>query len=182
MTDRRPRRVRSSQCLALAFAGLFLGLAPVVGGGPSGATMASTGSGAPSASTSSVATAKTILTLGQWKQMYEHDIGILADDLLVVVDDGRRAQTHDTKAKVKTTLQDCRRWGKDAATARRAAPPIPMVAAQRAWTSMMSASSLAAAQCVAALQKRSLRSAKEFRKQLAVAEKDEATLVRVLNG
>jgi hypothetical protein len=47
---------------------------------------------------------------------------------------------------------------------------------------MMRASALAAAQCVAALQKRSLTSARNFRKQLAVVKKNEATLVKLLNG
>jgi hypothetical protein len=182
MTHGRPRRGWRYQGLALALTGLILGLAPVVGDAPSGAAMASPDSAGPSAETSAAATANADLTLGQWKQRYEHDIGILADDLLVVVDDGKRAQKHDTAAKVKTTLQDCRQWGKDATIAPTAAPPIPMAAAERAWTSMMRASALAAAQCVAALQKRSLTAARNFRKQLAIAEKDEATLVRLLSG
>jgi hypothetical protein len=127
------------------------------------------------------ATASTNLTLGQWKQHYEHDIGILADDVLVVVDDGKRAQTHVTTAKVKTTLKDCRQWSTDAAIARTAAPPIPMAAAQRAWSSMIGASARAAAQCVASLQSGS-GNPKNFRKQLALVEKDEAALVSDLNS
>ena len=152
MTERRPGRVRRHRCLALAFTGLMLGLAPVVGDPPSGATVKSTGSGTPAMS-ASAATATTNLTLGQWKQSYEHDIGILADDVLVVVDDGKRAQLHVTTAKVKTTLKDCRQWVTDAGFARSAAPPIPLAAAERAWTSMIGASSRAATACVAALQR-----------------------------
>jgi hypothetical protein len=170
MTDRRPGRVRRYPGLWLVSTGLLLGLAPlVVGGPPAGA--------APTAT----ATASTNLTLDQWKQHYEHDIGILADDVLVVVDDGKRAQIHVTAAKVKTTLKDCRQWRADAALARTAAPPIPMAAAQRAWTSMIGASARAAAQCVSSLQTGS-GNPKNFRKQLALVEKDEAALVSDLNG
>ena len=129
-----------------------------------------------------MAAAKTDLTLAQWKQQYEHDVGIIADDVLLVVDDGKRAQTHVTRAKVKTTLQDCRKWSTDAAIAPRAAPPIPLAAAQRAWTSMLRASALASADCVAALQRGSRSSATQFRKQLAIVERNEATLVKLLNG
>jgi hypothetical protein len=161
-------------------AGLLLGLAPVVGASSSGAAVRSTGS--TTTSTLASAAAKTTLTLDQWKQQYERDIGILADDTLLVVDDGKRAQTHVTKAKVRTTLQDCRKWSKDAAIAPTAAPPIPLPAAERAWTSMMRASALASADCVAALQRGSRSSATQFRKQLAIVEKSEATLVKLLNG
>jgi hypothetical protein len=184
MADRRPGRVRRHQRLALVLTGLMLGLAPVVGDPPSGAATARPGSGTPTMSASSVAaaTATTALTVGQWKQRYEHDIGILADDVLVVVDDGKRAQVHLTTAKVKTTLKDCRQWGTDAGTARSAAPPIPLAAAERAWRSMIGASSRAAADCVASLQMGSRSSAKDFRKQLSVVENDEAALVRDLNG
>jgi hypothetical protein len=126
-------------------------------------------------------TVSTHLTVTQWKQSYEHDIGILADDVLVVVDDGKRAQTHVTKAKVKTTLKDCRQWATDAGIARSAAPPIPMASAQRAWTSMIGASARAATECATSLQTGS-GNAKDFRKQLALVQKDEATLVSDLNG
>jgi hypothetical protein len=183
MDDRNPGRVPRPGWLALALVGgLLLALGPAVAATPSGATIASTGSGSVGTSPSLVAASKTALTLDQWKQRYEHDVGILADDVLVVVDDGKRAQTHDTAAKVKTTLQDCRQWAKDAAIAPTAAPPIPLPAAERAWKNMMRASALAAAQCVAALQRRSLTSARNFRKQLAIVEKNEATLVKLLGG
>lgn len=165
--------------------GIALGLAPlVVAATISGAATTSSGSRTATsagAATRGAATASTHLTLSQWKQSYEHDIGILADDVLVVVDDGKRAQTHVTTAKVKTTLKDCRRWATDAAMARSAAPPIPMASAQRAWASMIGASSRAAAQCVASLQT-GAGGAKNFRQQLALVEKDEATLVNDLNG
>jgi hypothetical protein len=181
MTERRPGRVRRYQCHALVFTGLLLGLAPVFGDPASGATTTGSGSGAPTMSASPAATATTDLTLDQWKQNYEHDIGILADDVLVVVDDGKRAQTHVTTAKVKTTLKDCRQWATDAAMARSAAPPIPMASVQSAWASMIGASSRAAAQCVASLQT-GAGGAKNFRTQLALVEKDEATLVSDLHG
>ena len=180
MTDLRPGRVPRRPGLWLVCTGLLLGLAPVVGALPSGA--ATTGSGSVTGTMGApAATASTNLTLGQWKQHYEHDIGILADDTLVVVDDGKRAQTHVTTAKVKTTLKDCRQWSTDAAIARTAAPPIPMAAAQRAWASMIGASARAAAQCVASLQT-GAGNPKNFRKQLALVEKDEAALVSDLNG
>jgi hypothetical protein len=181
--DKRPGRDRRRWCLGLLCTGLGLGLAPlVVAAPPSGAATTSSGSRtATSAGAAATVTASTHLTLTQWKQSYEHDIGILADDVLVVVDDGKRAQTHVTTAKVKTTLKDCRQWATDAALARSAAPPIPMASAQRAWASMIGASSRAAAQCVASLQT-GAGGAKNFRKQLALVEKDEATLVSDLNG
>ena len=135
----------------------------------------------PAPSAPAAVVAASHLTLDKWKQGYEHDIGILADDVLVVVDDGKRAQTHVTRAKVKTTLKDCRQWATDATMARSAAPPIPMASAQRAWTSMIGASSRAASECVTSLQTGS-GNAKDFRKQLALVEKDEATLVSDLNG
>jgi hypothetical protein len=183
-TGRQPAQVRRRWCTGLACTGILFGLAPVVVAHPSvGGLMASSGSPTATMSAAPVATATTSahLTLGQWKQSYEHDIGILADDVLVVVDDGKRAQTHVTTAKVKTTLKDCRQWATDATMARSAAPPIPMASAQRAWVSMIGASSRAAAQCVASLQS-GAGGAKNFRKQLAIVEKDEATLVSDLNG
>ena len=102
--------------------------------------------------------------------------------MLVVVDDGKRAQSHETTAKVKTTVNDCRTWASDAGQARTAAPPIPMAGAERAWTSMIGASARAASDCLAALQHGSRRSAKDFQKQLKVVEQDEVTLTRDLNG
>jgi hypothetical protein len=122
------------------------------------------------------------LTLGQWRQHYETDIGVLADDILLVVDDGKRAQHHDTKAKIKTTLNDCRKWASDAAQARTAAPPIPLADAERAWTSMIAAGGRAASDCLAALQHGSLRKAKDFQKQLKIVKADEVTLNKDLNG
>jgi hypothetical protein len=83
---------------------------------------------------------------------------------------------------VKTTLNDCRTWASDAAQARTAAPPIPMADAERAWKSMIGASSRAALDCLAALQRGSRRSAKDFQKQLKIVERDEVTLNRDLNG
>jgi hypothetical protein len=83
--------------------------------------------------------------------------------------------------RVKTTLKDCRQWATDAAMARSAAPAIPMPSAQRAWASMMGASSRAPAQCVASPQT-GAGGAKNFRRLLALVEKDEATEVSDLNG
>ena len=181
-TSGRAVQVRRRWCPGVA--GFLLGLAPLAVANPSvGAAAASSGSrtATMSATPAAITTASAHLTLGQWKQSYEHDIGILADDVLVVVDDGKRAQTHVTTAKVKTTLKDCRQWATDASMARSAAPPIPMASAQRAWASMIGASSRAAAQCVASLQT-GAGGAKNFRKQLALVEKNEATLVSDLNG
>jgi hypothetical protein len=182
MSDRlSPCRVRRRPGLWLVCSGVLLGLAPVAGVLPAGAATTGSGSSTAPAGASAASATSTHLTLGQWKQHYEHDIGILADDTLVVVDDGKRAQTHVTTAKVKTTLKDCRQWSTDAAIARTAAPPIPLASAQRAWTSMIGASARAAAQCVASLQT-GAGGAKYFRKQLALVVKDEASLVSDLNG
>jgi hypothetical protein len=128
------------------------------------------------------ATPSTTLTLDQWKQRYEHDVGILADDILVVVDDGKRAVRHDTTAKVKTTVNDCRTWASDAKQARTAAPPIPMADAERTWTTMISSSAHAASDCLAALLHGSRRGAKDFQKQLKIVQQDEVTLIHDLNG
>jgi hypothetical protein len=178
MTDRGPDCRHHHPGFALVCAGLILGLAPIAGAFPSGASTTASGS-----SSHTVAASETTdLTLAQWKQSYEHDVGILADDVLVVVDDGKRAQTHVTAAKVKTTVKDCRTWASDAAQARTAAPPIPLAGAEKAWKSMMGASALAAADCLASLQQGSRRSAKDFQKQLKVVEKDEVTLTGDLNG
>ena len=176
MTDRRPGRVGRRPGLWLLSTGLLLGVTPLGVAAAGAATTSPGGTRAPAA-----VVAASHLTLDQWKQGYEHDVGILADDVLVVVDDGKRAQTHVTKAKVKTTLKDCRQWATDATMARSAAPPIPMASAQRAWTSMIGASSRAASDCVTSLQTGS-GNAKDFRRQLALVEKDEATLVSDLNG
>jgi hypothetical protein len=181
-TDQHPGRVKHHRHLGLVSMGLMFALVPLAVARASGAAATSSGSSGATVSAAPAATASTSLTLGQWKQNYEHDIGILADDVLVVVDDGKRAQVHVTTAKVKTTLKDCRRWRTDAAEAGAAAPPIPMASAQRAWTSMIGASSQAAAQCVASLQRGSRGSATAFRRQLAEVEKDEAALVGYLNG
>jgi hypothetical protein len=178
--------VRRRPGLWLAGAGVLLGMAPLgtVGASASAAAGAATATARPNTSGTgapAVVTAASSLTLDQWKQRYEHDVGILADDVLVVVDDGKRAQTHITKAKVKTTVKDCRQWATDATTARSAAPPIPMASAQKAWTSMIAASFRAASECVNSLQTGS-GNPKNFRKQLAIVEKDEAALVSDLNG
>jgi hypothetical protein len=185
-TGWHPVQVRRRWCPGLACMGILLGLAQLAVVNPAvGAAVASSGSRtaamSAAATATATATASSHLTLSQWKRSYEHDIGILADDVLVVVDDGKRAQTHVTTAKVRTTLKDCRQWATDAAMARSAAPPIPVASAQRAWASMIGASSRAAAQCVASLQT-GAGGAKNFRKQLALVEEDEATLVSDLNG
>ena len=182
MVDRRPARVRRKPSLLPACTGLLLGLAPLVGAPATSAATTSSESTTADIRAPVAVAAATHLTLGQWKQSYEHDVGILAGDVLVVVDDGKRAQTHITMAKVRTTLKDCHKWATDAAMARTAAPPIPMAAAERSWTSMIGASSWAAAQCVLSLQTGSAGGAKTFRKQLALVEKDEAALVSELNG
>jgi hypothetical protein len=164
-------------------AGVLLGVAPLgaVASGASGAATTNAAPGTSGTSAPAAVAAASQLTLDQWKQRYEHDIGILADDVLVVVDDGKRAQTHITKAKVKTTLKACRHWATDATTARSAAPPIPLTSAERAWTSMIAASFRASSECVTSLKTGSGK-AKDFRKQLALVEKDEAALVSDLNG
>jgi hypothetical protein len=167
--------------LTLAGAGMILGLTQFVAATPTGAAMTATTPTVPTVRLLA-ATSSSTLTLDQWKQRYEHDVGILADDILVVVDDGKRAQSHDTAAKVKTTVNDCRTWASDARQAGTAAPPIPMADAERAWTTMIAASGRAASDCLAALQHGSRRSAKDFQKQLKVVNQDEVTLNRDLNG
>lgn len=163
----------------LVGAGVVFGLAPFLGIRPAGAsTAASYPPGANEASAASTIT----LTLEQWKQRYEHDIGILADDVLVVVDDGKRAQNHVTTAKVRTTVRDCRTWASDAGQARTAAPPIPVAGAERAWTDMIAASSIAASDCLSALQHGSRHAASDFQKQVHIVEDDEATLTRDLDA
>jgi hypothetical protein len=181
MAQRRLSGCWRARILSLAGAWMVLGLAQFVGTSPTGASTADATSGRTSAHVASTA-ATTSLTLSEWKQRYEHDVGIMADDVLVVVDDGKRAVNHDTKAKVKTTVNDCRTWASDARQARTAAPPIPMAEAQRAWTTMIGASGRAAADCLAALQHGSRRSARDFQKQLKIVERDEVILNRDLNG
>ena len=117
--------LRRHRFLGLVCVGVIIGLAPVVGALPVGAASTTSSSGPPPVTAAPATTTTTDLTLALWEQRDEHDIGILADDVLVVVDDGKRAQTHVTKAKVKTTVNDCRTWASDAAQARTAAPPIP---------------------------------------------------------
>jgi hypothetical protein len=158
-----------------------LGIVPIAA---AGAAPTASGSGRPTAAAPVAATASgsTDLTLAVWRQRYEHDVGILADDVLVVVDDGKRAQSHVTTAKVKTTVSNCRTWASDAMKARTAAPPIPVAGAERAWRSMIGASALAAADCLATLQQGSRRDAADFQKRLKVVENDEVTLTSDLNG
>ncbi|HEY6473217.1 MAG TPA: hypothetical protein VIY26_10025 [Acidimicrobiales bacterium] len=170
--------------LLLVGAGVTFGVAPFLGARPTGASTAAPTTAAsyrPGSNEDSAATT-TALTLEQWKQRYEHDIGILADDVLVVVDDGKRAQNHTTTAKVRTTLRDCRTWASDAGQARTAAPPIPLAVAERAWTNMIGASSTAASDCLSALQHGSRHAANDFRKQLQTVENDEAALTRDLDA
>jgi hypothetical protein len=182
MTDRRSTAFRRCCNLTLAGAGVVLGLTQFVSTTPAGAATTTAAPSSQPVIELAAATSTTVLTLDQWKQRYERDVGILADDVLVVVDDGKRAQHHDTKAKVKTTVNDCRTWASDAGQARMAAPPIPMADAERAWSTMISASARAASDCLAALKHGSRRSAKDFQKQLTIVEKDEVTLNRDLNG
>jgi hypothetical protein len=181
MAHRIPAAFWRRCSLTLAGAGVILGLTQFVATAPTGAA---TTAATPSEPTVRLvaATSSSTLTLDQWKQRYERDVGILADDILVVVDDGKRAQSHDTAAKVKTTVNDCRTWASDARQAGTAAPPIPMADAERAWTTMIAASGRAASDCLAALQHGSRRSAKDFQKQLKVVSQDEVTLNRDLNG
>jgi hypothetical protein len=181
MAGRQPVRAGSQRKLALAGLGAVLGLVQFMGIGHAGASTTAAASNGPTVNVAS-ASSSAALTLDQWKQRYEHDVGILADDVLVVADDGKRAQSHDTTAKVKTTVNDCRTWASDAGQSRTAAPPIPMAGAERAWTSMIGASAHAASDCLAALQHGSRRSAKDFQKQLKVVEQDEVTLTHDLNG
>jgi hypothetical protein len=166
--------------LSLACVGVSFGLVAFAGFPPTGASTTTTTSSQPTTNASASPTGA--LTLAQWKQHYEQDVGVLADDVLVVVDDGKRAQHHDTKKKVQTTLNDCRTWASDARQARTAAPPIPAAAAESAWTSMIAASAHAASDCLAALQRRSLRSARDFQKQLKIVEQDEGILNHDLNA
>jgi hypothetical protein len=182
MTERSVCPLRVHRFLGLVCVGVIVGLAPVVGALPGGAASSTSSSGPSAVNPSSAATTTTDQTLALWEQRYEHDIGILADDVLVVVDDGKRAQHHVTKAKVKTTVNDCRTWASDAAQARSAAPPIPMAGAEQAWTSMVGTSALGAADCLAALQHGSLRAAKDFQKRVQIIQKDEATLNSDLGG
>jgi hypothetical protein len=184
MAERGIGPLRRHRFLGLVCVGVLVGLAPVIGALPAGAasTTSSSGPQAATASSASSTTTTTVLTVALWQQRYEHDIGILADDVLVVVDDGKRAQSHVTKAEVKTTVNDCRTWASDAAKARTAAPPIPMTDAERAWTSMIGTSALGAADCLAALQHGSRRAAKDFQKQILAMQKDESTLTNELGG
>ena len=182
MAERGTGPLRSHRFLGLVYVGVIVGLAPVVGALPVGAASTTSSSGPPPVTAAPATTTTTDLTLALWEQRYEHDIGILADDVLVVVDDGKRAQTHVTKAKVKTTVNDCRTWASDAAQARTAAPPIPMAGAEQAWTSMIGTSALGAADCLAALQHGSRRAAKDFQKRVQIMQKDEATLNSDLGG
>lgn len=181
MAERSPARLRCGWKLCVACAGVSLGLVQFTGTPPTGASTTATTS---SPTTGNVASASSsgALTLDQWKQRYEQDVGVLADDVLVVIDDGKRAQHHDTTAKVRTTVNDCRTWASDSRQASTAAPPIPLAGAERAWTSMIGASAHAASDCLAALQHGSRRSAKDFQKQLKIVEQDEVTLNGDLNG
>ena len=137
MAQRSVRRFRRRSSVGAVCAGVIVGLAPLVGSLPVGAASTTSSSGPTAVNGSSATTTTTSLTLALWAQRYEHDIGIMSDDVLVVVDDGKRAQRHVTKAKVKTTVNDCRTWASDAAKARTAAPPIPLAGAEQAWTSMI---------------------------------------------
>lgn len=170
--------------LFLVGATVMFGLAPSLGAGPAGASTTAPPTAASSRpgidEVSAVST--TTMSLGQWKQRYEHDIGILADDVLVVVDDGKTAQNHMTTAKVRTTVRDCRTWASDAGQARTAAPPIPLAGAERAWTNMIGASSIAASDCLSALQHGSHHAANDFQKKLQTVENDEAALTRDLDA
>ena len=91
MADRSPVRFRGHWDLVVAGAGMVFGLAQFVGTLPAGASTTTATSSQPTVQVASAASTAR-LTLDQWKQRYEHDIGILADDVLVVVDDGKRAQ------------------------------------------------------------------------------------------
>ena len=84
--------------LTLAGAGVILGLAQFLGTPPTEAATTAATSSEPIVKLVAT-TSSTALTLDQWKQRYEHDVGIVADDILVVVDDGKRAQSHDTRQR-----------------------------------------------------------------------------------
>jgi hypothetical protein len=181
MGERGRARFRGGWKLSVACVGVSLGLLPFAGIPSIGAATSTTTTTQPAANAGSTGSAAA-LTLDQWRKHYETDIGVLADDVLLVVDDGKRAQHHDTKAKVRTTLKDCRKWSSDARQARTVAPPIPLAVAERAWTSMIGASANASSDCLAALLHGSRRGAKDFQKQLKIVKQDEVTLDRVLNG
>ena len=182
MAERGIGPLRRHRFLGPVCVGVMLGLAPVFVSLPVGAASAASNSSPSAVNASSATTTTTDLTLTLWEQRYEHDIGILADDVLVVVDDGKRAQHHVTKTEVKTTVNDCRTWASDAEKARTAAPPIPMSGAEQAWTSMIGTSALGAADCLAALQRGSRPAARDFQKRLQIMQKDEATLNSDLGG
>ncbi len=182
MAERGVGPLRRHRFLSSVCVGVIVPLASAVSALPVGAASTTSTSGPPGVNAASTTTTTTELTLALWEQRYEHDIGILSDDVLVVVDDGERAQHHVTKAEVKTIVNDCRTWASDAGKARTAAPPIPVAGAEQAWTSMIGTSALGAADCLAALQHGSRRAAKDFQKRVQIVRKDEATLSSDLGG
>lgn len=167
-----PRRLAGVGAAGAASLALALG----VGLGPAGAATGPTNGSGVSATSTSVPQ-----EVAAWAHTYERDIGILADDTLVVVDDGKNTK-HLTTKQVTTTLRDCQHWGSDAATARTAAPPIPAAQAEEAWLSMIEASARGARDCTTALQRGKLASARDFGKQLNVIQSDEAQLAALLGS
>jgi hypothetical protein len=158
---------------ALTLAGRPAGAAPAVARGPLPSAVLVT-------STSSTVAAS--LTLTQWKQRYEAVIGVVADDALVLVTDGKKAAKHPTRANGKQTLKDCRTWLGDARRAGGKAPPIPSAAAEANWKALLASSKAASSACITSLTKGSKKAAKQFRKQLAAVNNDEAKLTAEFTG
>jgi hypothetical protein len=146
---------------------------------------ASWASRAGAASPTTIATTAP-MTLAQWKQQYEQVIGVLADDALVVVSDGKPSKTRLSKskeaAKVKQTVADCTKWHKDALQAPGMAPPVPSAPVQKNWTALMTASTAASADCLTAFHTGSKSAATKFRHQLYLINQDEGLLTAELGG
>lgn len=171
----RPTRGPLLSVCVLGALGLgALGVGPAAGG----AATTPSSSAPPAATGSSTSIPSAVLV---WARTYEHNIGILADDTLVVVDDGK-GSAHPTKKQVSTTIKDCQQWGRDATQAARVTPPIPEAPAQQAWSGMISASLRASLDCTTALLRGSLSSARDFVRQLKLVQNAEAALTVYLGS
>lgn len=134
------------------------------------------------AGASGTTTTTAPLTLAQWKHSYEATIGKIADDALVIWDNGRKAANHPTTKKVSAVVSKCQQWHADAESAPKGVPPIPQTSAERSWTELISASLSASTACVTALQEGSKSAAKRFDKQMSLVNADEKALSSQLSG
>jgi hypothetical protein len=158
-------------------------LAMMVGVLPMSATLPATMAGAASTASTTTTTNSASSAIKTWRTKYGlHSIGVIADDVLLVVDTGIRDAKHPSKKSVNDALSHCRQLLTDSKQVPSQVPPIPSAAAQKTWLNLINSSIATSSACVTALQSGSSKAAKSFVRNLRKVELYERRLTRQLSA